>query len=174
MYGDPGRAASACTKPSLTPGANVPIDLATMLFFRKRATQSRVERLIREGVGVRETAWALPNLQDRGAADGLASEIVAWVRDGMGRMRRPYGIDHVALALACRDGAGEVLCSNSLGVVRPSTFYQEEGMAGIAAFFDDLRAIAVPGGSQVIGALLSLGDIAYRLGEEGDVLGRAA
>ncbi len=169
-----GRAASECTKPSLTRGANLPIDLSTMLFFRKRTTQGRVERLIREGVGVRESTWALPNLQDQDAADGLASEIVSWVRDGMGRMRRPYGIDHVALALACRDRAGDVLCSNSLGVVRPGTFYQEEGIAGIAAFFDDLRAIRAPGGSEVIGALLSLGDIAYRLGEEGDVLGRAA
>ncbi|MBI5949235.1 MAG: hypothetical protein HY875_13950 [Chloroflexi bacterium] len=174
MYGLPRPPASDRTKPSLTPQANLPIVLGTMLFFRKRTTQTRVERLIREGVGVRESAWALPNLQDRQAADGLATEIVSWVRDGMGQMRRPYGIDHVALALACRDRAGDVLCSNSLGVVRPGAFYREEGPAAIAAFFDDLRAIPAPGGSEVVGALLSLGDIAYRLGQDGDALGRAA
>ncbi len=128
-----------------------------------RSTTRRLTEAVHEGVGLREHAWPLPQRLESGAT-GMASEIVAWVREVMGNMRRPYGIDQVALALACRDAEGRVVCSNSLGILRPATFYTDEGQALVEAFLEDAR-IAEPGeGAKVVGALLSLGDVAYELG----------
>ncbi len=138
-------------------------------FFRKLSTHRRVERLIRDGVGVREAAWTIDRLGDAEADASLAADMVAWVRRQMGEMRRPYGIDHVALALACRDASGRVVCSNSMGVVRPESFYSEAGATSVEGFLIDARNAAGEGPVEVVGALLSLGDIAFELN-----LGRAA
>lgn len=131
-------------------------------FLRRQSTQERVERLIRDGVGVREAAWALEPLPGGGRRD-TALEIIAWVRRVMADMRRPYGIDHVALALAARDQTGHVLCTNSMGVVRPATFYGDEGEDRVLAFLDDAGAIPADGNVRISAALLSLGDLAFEL-----------
>jgi hypothetical protein len=132
--------------------------------FNRFTTNRRVEGLIRRGVGVNEATWKLPDPADAPGATALVDEVVAWVRRAMGEMRRPYGIDHVAVALACRDASGRVVCSNSLGVVRPAVFYGEDGAARVSDFLvDAARAGGKPGG-EVVGAILSLGDIAYELG----------
>lgn len=138
-------------------------------FFRKLSTHRRVERLIRDGVGVREASWTIEALGDAEADSGLATDMVSWVRRQMGEMRRPYGIDHVALALACRDASGTVVCSNSMGVVRPESFYGDEGARSVQGFLVDAHRAAGDGPVEVVGALLSLGDIAFELN-----LGRAA
>jgi len=138
-------------------------------FFRKPSTHRRVERLIRDGIGVHEASWTIEAPCDGGDDAGLAADMVAWVRRQMGEMRRPYGIDHVALALACRDASGRVVCSNSLGVVRPASFYGEAGVRSVEGFLVDARRAAGGGPVEVVGALLSLGDIAFELN-----LGRAA
>lgn len=132
--------------------------------LRKQTSHRRVERLIREGVGVRETTWQLPRAGDAQASRQVVDDVLTWVRGAMGEMRRPYGIDHVAVALACRDEAGQVLCSNSLGVVRPASFYGPEGAASIATFFGDAAHASGGREAEVVGAILSLGDIAYELG----------
>jgi hypothetical protein len=131
-----------------------------MNIFRRNASRQRVERLIREGVGLNEASWTLPGGE---VTDGLHEGIVAWVRESMAVMRRPHGIDQVAVAFACRDGDGQVVCSNSLGVVRPGAFYGPEGEDRIAAFLDDLGAVPTAQRREVVGALLSLGDLAYEL-----------
>jgi hypothetical protein len=134
-----------------------------ILALRKLLTRRRLQRLIRDGVGVRESAWALPSLDDEPARALVVQEIAGWVRESMGEMRRPYGIDHVALALACRDASGRIVCTNSLGVIRPTAFYGHEGIDRIAAFMDDLRSVPAAPRGEVVGALLSLGDLAYQL-----------
>ncbi len=134
-----------------------------MGFLRKPSPHRRVEQLIRRGVGIHEASWALPETQDEEAPGELVLEIVSWVRRSMGEMRRPYGIDHVAFALACRDSSGTVLCSNSLGVIRPELFYTEEGNQRVAAFFRDVHAVRERSPGEVVGALLSLGDLAYEM-----------
>ncbi len=133
-----------------------------MGFLRKPSPHRRVEQLIRRGVGIHEASWPLPDPGEL-AQPALVEEIVGWVRRSMGEMRRPYGIDHVAFALACRDSAGTVLCSNSLGVIRPEIFYSPAGTDRIAAFFDDVRAVRDRNPDEVVGALLSLGDLAYEI-----------
>ncbi len=132
-----------------------------MALFGRSSAHRKVERLIRDGVGVREACWRLDSAA--GSADALVDDVIAWVRDAMGAMRRPYGIDHVALALAARDDGGRVVCSNSLGVLRPASFYAEEGPRQVRAFLGD-AARAMDGQSgEMVGALLSLGDIAFEL-----------
>jgi len=133
-----------------------------MGFLRRPSPHRRVEQLIRRGVGIHEASWALPEAIES-APPELVEEIIGWVRRSMGEMRRPYGIDHVAFALACRDSSGTVLCSNSLGVIRPDVFYSAAGTDRVTAFFDDVRAVRDRHPDEVVGALLSLGDLAYEI-----------
>lgn len=133
-----------------------------MGFLRRPTPHRRVEQLIRRGVGIHEASWALP-AESGCAPHELVEEIVGWVRRSMGEMRRPYGIDQVAFALACRDSSGTVLCSNSLGVIRPEAFYGPTGTDRITAFFADVQAVRDRNPDEVVGALLSLGDLAYEI-----------
>ena len=133
-----------------------------MRFLRGPSPHRRVQQLIRRGVGIHEASWALPAASESAEPD-LVEEIIGWVRRSMGEMRRPYGIDHVAFALACRDSSGTVLCSNSLGVIRPEVFYSAAGADRVAAFFEDVRAVRDRNPNEVVGALLSLGDLAYEI-----------
>uniref|UniRef100_UPI002ADE4F23 hypothetical protein n=1 Tax=Tepidiforma sp. TaxID=2682230 RepID=UPI002ADE4F23 len=128
--------------------------------FRRRRVQRDVARMIREGVGVSEGRWALGGRAEAGA---LAGEIAAWAREKMAGMRRPRGIDQVVLALACRDAAGTVVCSGSLGVVKPGLFYEETGERKLREFLEGAAGVVGPGDGEVLAALLRLGEIAYAL-----------
>lgn len=134
-----------------------------MPFFSRHSAHRRVERLIREGVGVREARWDVGLPAAPNDAHRTAEAIVAWVRLSMGHMRRPYGIDHVALALAARDSSGQMVCSTSLGVLRPLSFYGEGPTAEVAAFLGDVARACPAGPVELVVALLSLGDIAFEL-----------
>ncbi|MEO8541106.1 MAG: hypothetical protein ABI577_15295, partial [bacterium] len=72
-----------------------------MALFARFSTHRKVEQLIRHGVGVREATWPLEDHAEP-ATEALVADVIEWVRSSMGEMRRPYGIDHVALALAAR------------------------------------------------------------------------
>ena len=134
-----------------------------MALFRRLSTHRKVERLIRDGVGVREASWRLNDLSGPETTEALVEDVLGWVKASMGAMKRPYGIDHVALALAARDDSGRVVCSNSLGVLRPASFYGEEGATHVRGFLGDARRAVGDGGGEMVGALLSLGDIAFEL-----------
>lgn len=129
------------------------------MLFRKLAAQRNVERLIRCGVGLREHSWLAP----ASSFDGLETAISAWLRQVVAEMRRPYGIDQVVVALACRDSSGRTLCTNSFGVVRPSVFYTDEGPDRLRSFFSDATVVADRDAREIVVALLSLGEIAYAL-----------
>ncbi len=133
-----------------------------MALFRRFSTHRKVERLIRDGVGVREACWRLEHGPSE-HSEALVDDVIGWVRSSMGGMRRPYGIDHVALALAARDDSGRVVCSNSLGVLRPGSFYGDEGAEQVRAFLGDAKRAMAGRGGEMVGALLSLGDIAFEL-----------
>jgi hypothetical protein len=134
-----------------------------MPFLRRNSTHRRVESLIKQGVGVSEATWDIPAPGDAPASKALADAIAGWAKQVMAAMRRPYGIDHVALALACRDAQGRVLTTSSLGVIRPASFYGEAGAAGIAGFLADIEHVRADGASSIGVALLSLGDLAFEL-----------
>lgn len=133
-------------------------------FFRRNDTHRKVRQLIEGGVGIRESHWPMAQPGDAPARAELAEDVASWVRRAMSEMRRPYGIDHVALALACRDDGGTVLTSTSLGVIRPGTFYGAEGITRIAGFLEDVERVRPDSPMQIAGALLSLGDLAFELG----------
>lgn len=136
-----------------------------MFLFRSRNSSNRIRDLIRRGVGLRERSWTTPDLATSNARDQLAADVLAFVRESMASMRRPHGIDHVALALSVQDEHGRVLCSTSLGVVRPLDFYRDKGATGIRAFVDDAASVAGQGPVEVTVALVCLGDIAFALAE---------
>jgi len=145
----------------------VPVDDQGVLEpIRRWNATRRLVKAVRQGVGLQEATWIMPPPGDDAAAALVVDEIAGWVREAMATMRRPYGIDHVAVALACRDAAGKVVCSNSLGVVRPAAFYGADGPARLRAFLDD-AFFAGPGeGAEIIAAMLSLGEVAYELNGE--------
>jgi len=129
--------------------------------FRSRITRRRVEQLIRAGVGVQEAAWPFESAD---VPDGaLAAAIERWVREALGRIRRPNGVDKVALALACRNDAGQVTCSNATGLVSPAMFYSADGLAAINDFLGDAGSVAEGQRTEVVCALVSLGDLVYEL-----------
>ena len=111
---------------------------------------------------MRESRWPVPPAAGS-IAYQLAGPIIEWVRLQMGEMRRPNGIDHVALALACRDERGRLLLSDSFGVVRPAAFYADESTERIASFVRDAGKSPEGEPREIFAALLSLGDIAYEL-----------
>ncbi len=129
--------------------------------LRNRSTRRQVEQLIRAGVGVQEAAW--PFESPVGENVELAAAIEGWVREALGRIRRPNGVDRVALAFACRDEAGQVGCSNATGLVSPALFYSPDGMAAITGFLTDASAVPAARRKEVVCALVSLGDLVYEL-----------
>src|SRR5262249_31922088 len=132
-----------------------------MSVFRRVTARRKVEGLIRDGVGLTECRWPAPRTEEEAA--GLTREITRWVRDSMASMRRPYGINHVALAFACRDSAGSVVCSNALGVSTSEVYWTPEGESRISGFLGDVEFVPVSRRGEIIGALLSLGDLAFAL-----------
>jgi hypothetical protein len=130
--------------------------------FRRQLSRRRIEHLLREGVGVQQASW----LASEPEADPawLAAAIEEWVREAMGRMRRPNGIDQVALTLACRDRGGAIHCANNTGLLKPASFYAPAGAAAISGFLDDAATLPPERRWEIVGALVSLGDLAYALG----------
>lgn len=127
------------------------------------AAERRIAEAVRRGVGVTEFTWDAPAAGDSHARHRVAETILASIREAMAAMRRPYGISQVAVALACRDHEGRVVCSNTLGVLKPESFYSEGGASRIAAFLDDVESVPAERRARIDGALLSLGDLAFEL-----------
>ncbi|MEE9277265.1 MAG: hypothetical protein V3V06_02540 [Dehalococcoidia bacterium] len=129
------------------------------------AMERLVARSLRDGVGVHRNVWRLTELP-LSAADltTLASDVASWVEAEMGVTRRPYGIDHMAVGLACATPSGEQIASLSLGVFRPGDYYGDGGTREqIEAF---VRGLPVEEINQknapvrVAAALFSWGDLA--------------
>ncbi|MEJ5221433.1 MAG: hypothetical protein WHT63_05440 [Tepidiforma sp.] len=141
-------------------GRGVPTIGVMLRRWRTWGTRRRVEELIRGGVGVSERAWRASPGRD---AAGLAAEVAAWAREEMAGMRRPFGVDQVALALAWRDGRGRVFCSASLGVMRPGAFYDGTAEQRLAEAFAGALGLAEGREAEVLAALVRLGDLAFEL-----------
>ena len=131
-----------------------------MLSFGKFRFRRRVSQLIADGVGVRQRTW-----HDDDAV--LSEPMLAWVRDAMGGMKRPYGFDHVALALACRGNDGELRRSASTGIVTPGEFYGGDAEKGLRRFVSELAELPADDRAEVTAALVCLGDLAHELAAAG-------
>jgi hypothetical protein len=133
--------------------------------FRPDPLRARVEASVQRGTGLHKGEWlrdALPLTQEQLAE--VSEEIVAWCRERMAASRKPYGIDQMALAVACAEPGGVPLASKTFGVFRPVDFYEAEGVAERVTEFVrglDLEAVnALQGGVRFAAALFSWGDVA--------------
>lgn len=133
--------------------------------FRPDPLRARVEASIRRGTGLSRREWLLgPDPLDAPAMQRLSDEIVEWCRYRMSESRRPYGIDQMALAIACAEPGREPLASTTFGVFRPVEFYTTDGIASrVEAYLDDLPMAALnhrDGPIRFAAALFSWGDVA--------------
>lgn len=98
--------------------------------FRPDPLRSRVEASIRRGTGLSRREWLLgPDSLSAGDLRALAEEIAEWCRERMAASRRPYGIDQMALAVACAEPGGSPISSTTFGVFRPVEFYTADGVS---------------------------------------------
>jgi hypothetical protein len=140
-----------------------------MLFrlFNRSHTDSlraQVEESIRAGTGLRQSEWLL-DAGARGPEDvaALAERVAEWCREQIGETRRPYGIDQLALAVACAEPGGAPIASTTFGVFRPVDFYREGGVGEqVVDFVTGLppAALESPPTVRFAAALFSWGDVA--------------
>lgn len=129
-------------------------------FFRQQRTTGKVRELVRRGVGVREAIWELPAPE---AQDGFIAQVRSWLEECGAQMGRPNGVDHVALALSCRDRAGAVRCSASFGIRPLAEYLGPTGERELRGFLRDARFAAPGEGGVVKAVLLSMGDLIVAL-----------
>jgi len=133
--------------------------------FRPDPLRARVEASIRRGTGLSRREWLLgvepltPLIMEQ-----LVAEIAEWCRERMSASRRPYGIDQMALAIACAEPGGSPIASTTFGVFRPVEFYTADGVAERLATYmhglplSDLNEREGP--IRFAAALFSWGDVA--------------
>ena len=137
--------------------------------LRPDPVRSRIRESIRAGTGLSKADWVLdgPTIEPA-AVDQLIEDITTWCRERIATIRRPYGIDQLALAVACAPPGGDPLASRTFGVFRPVDFYAEDGIPDRIGEFvraippDRLNAEIAAGASGIrfAAALFSWGDIA--------------
>ncbi len=110
---------------------------------------------MRRGVGVREASWPLP---EPGAEGAFVEAVRAWMAECGAGMRRPYGVDHVALALSCHGHQGHPRCSTALGIRPLGEYLGPRGERELLGFVRDAR-LASPEGGTVRAVFLSMGDL---------------
>ena len=132
--------------------------------FRRRSGFERlVEQSVRDGVGLRRQVWVLPSVPLNPVQLNILGErVTSWVEEEMGSMRRPYGIDHVALGMACAPERGSALASASFGLFRPRQYYEVGGTREeVVEFVSSLEDMGAVGDElRLAAALFSWGDLA--------------
>ena len=139
--------------------------------WTRRRLKQEVERNLKAGVGLHRREWLLSDGEiSKESLKALAEEIVAWCAETIAETRRPYGIDHLAAAIACARPGDAPLASASFGVFRPADFYNEGGTRdSIHHFVQCLepRALNAKGGEvRFAVALFSWGEVAKALFEK--------
>lgn len=140
--------------------------------LRTRALKRQIERTIQDGVGLHRHEWVVAERPVTGQMlQAVADRICEWCAETMARTRRPYGVDHMAVAIACARPDGEPLASASFGVFRPVEFYAEGGtrerIAEFVARLDPRDLNDGPEPVRFAAALFSWGDVARAVLSEG-------
>lgn len=133
--------------------------------LRPRNTlRDRIEQSISNGTGLRKGEWVITDHPiDADAIAATTEAMLSWCRDRIAETKRPYGIDQLALAVACAEPGATPLASSSFGVFRPVEFYEEGGIADrVTMFMQSLRTADLDQRSAVrfAAALFSWGDVA--------------
>ena len=107
--------------------------------LRRDPLRARVEASIRRGTGLRKGEWLLEDMPpDAARVESVASDIVEWCQEQIGETRRPYGIDQLALAVACAEPGGDSIASATFGIFKPVDFYRDGGVSErVSAFIRD-------------------------------------
>ena len=133
--------------------------------LRRDPLRARVEASIRRGTGLRKGEWLLEEMPpDAARVETVATDIVEWCRQQIGQTRRPYGIDQLALAVACAEPGGDAIASATFGIFKPVDFYRDGGVGErVGAFIRDTGAVQLQdrsGAVRFAAALFSWGDVA--------------
>lgn len=133
--------------------------------FRPDPLRARVEESIRRGTGLSKQEWLLGDKPlEPHDIEQLADQVLAWCRGRIAATRRPYGIDQMALAIACAVPGGQPIASTTFGVFRPVEFYEASGVEErVRAYLDGLPLAVLndrEGGIRFAAALFSWGDVA--------------
>lgn len=90
--------------------------------------------------------------------------MITWFHGRIAATRRPYGIDQMALAIACAEPGGHPIASTTFGAFRPVEFYEEVGVEEcVRSYLGDLPLEVLnrrSGGIRFAAALFSWGDVA--------------
>ena len=131
--------------------------------FRSDPIRTQVEEAVHAGTGLRKGEWLLAaGERTPEEVAELAEVIVQWCREQMRGARTPYGIDQMALAVACAVPGGAPVASATFGVFRPAEFHRENGVGDrVSAFVRGLPLDEVePTPLRFAAALFSWGDVA--------------
>jgi hypothetical protein len=133
--------------------------------LRRDPLRAQVEASIKSGTGLRKGEWLLTEMPpDAERVDSLASDVVDWCQSQIGDTRRPYGIDQLALAVACAEPGGDAISSATFGIFRPVDFYREGGVAERVSEFiretDEEHLRERDSSVRFAAALFSWGDVA--------------
>lgn len=133
--------------------------------FRPDPLRARVEESIRRGTGLSKQEWLLGEEPlTQADIEDLAGDIIRWCQDRIAATRRPYGIDQMALAIACAEPGRAPLASTTFGVFRPVEFYEAEGVEErVRTYLCDLPLEVLnrrAGAIRFAAALFSWGDVA--------------
>jgi len=139
--------------------------------WRRRRLKHEVEENLRAGVGLHRREWLLTACPiSRATLRTLAQEIATWCAETIAQTRRPYGIDHLAAAIACAHPGTAPLASASFGLFRPTDFYREGGTRDSIFHFVqclDPGALNAEGGQvRFAVALFSWGEVARAMFEK--------
>jgi len=133
-------------------------------FSARDTLRSRVEHSISEGTGLRKGEWVLTDhLIDADTIAATTEQMLDWCRDRIAETRRPYGIDQMALAIACAEPGSTPIASSSFGVFRPVELYEEGGITErVTQFMQDLPTDELDKRTAIrfAAALFSWGDVA--------------
>ena len=87
--------------------------------LQRRSLRRAVHQALESGVGLYRSTWRI----EQGASDTIADELIAWCRQVLGDMHRPYGVDSVSLAIAAVAEGSRPLASAKFAVLHPADFY---------------------------------------------------
>lgn len=131
--------------------------------FRRDRLRAEVEASLKRGTGLRKEEWLLHTPMASGSLERTAGEVIDWCQEKIGETRRPYGVDQMALAIACAEPGGDPIASKTFGVFRPVDFYREGGISeNVEEFFREFHETELNerGAIRFAAVLFSWGDVA--------------
>lgn len=134
--------------------------------LQRRSLRTGVRRALESGVGLYHTTWRIEAGREAEVSGQLAAELVAWCRDVLSRMHRPYGLDNVTLAVAALGEDDRQVASTNYGLLSPVDFYgsgpvEAQTQATLRRWADD--QVFARNGGRLSAVLFSWGDLTREL-----------